>query len=127
MLRLDRAKKFKYDTSWILGEDIHFLSEYLEGQDYQNLPDSLYYYSEFDSVSKLKIWNGYKQLLRDHYSKRNNKLYCKQILKMLAFLLISPFVSVEYFIKRRGISLTDEELCYFEKEMRPIITSNEQK
>ena len=69
MLITQRAKLFKYNSSLKSGEDADFLERYLKDGTYYLDPNILYYYSEFDSVTKQKILKSYRIRLSDNIKK----------------------------------------------------------
>src|SRR5690606_5866296 len=59
LVLLDHAKSIKYDMSLKYAQDTDFFSRYLIDKEYLVLNRILYYYSEYESVSKLKVFRTY--------------------------------------------------------------------
>lgn len=121
ILRTNRAKQFKFNTTWKLGEDVNFLQQYLTGTKFAQQKDNLYYYSEFDSVTKRKILDGYIRLFKESVSCKKIKPVCVIALKLLTVIITYPFISIETIIKARGNKLSEDDLKYFETNLRPLI------
>lgn len=124
LLRTKLAQNYKYDINLSLGEDADFLKRYLKNKYYATQEKALYYYSEFDSVSKNKILKTYKQLLSKFIRDRNYTSIIKMIIKYNLFYISSPFFTIESILKRRGEKPGQSEVDYFETSIRPIINSS---
>lgn len=116
MLILERAKLFKYNLSLNLGEDADFLSRYLKGCKIFLDPYILYYYSEFDSVSKKKILDSYRgkiiTYIKDFKIKKafvNLAKYCIQRVRFI-------FYTTDHILSSRGKPLTEKEKLNFRLE-----------
>lgn len=124
MLLLDRAKHFQYNASLELGEDADFLSRYLIDCKYLKDPEILYYYSEFDSVSKEKILKSYR-IKAIEYIRR--KEYKKAFINGIKYVIQSvrfKYVSIEEIIASRGSTLSDSEKDRYEKDCKLLIHNN---
>lgn len=124
MLLLERAKKFQYNASLNLGEDADFLSRYLVGCKYLLDPEILYYYSEFDSVSKTKILSSYKIKALEYTKKMNLKKGITNCLKYFIQSIRFRYISIEKILASRGFALSDREKSRFEKECKSLIANN---
>lgn len=115
LLRREHATKFQYCPELLLGQDVDFLSKYLYKKKYINLPDVLYYYSEFDSVTKKKIQKTYKFYMQKYYNSkeyRNCLLYGAKLLYSYVFY---PFVNINSILMKRGNLPSNQELADYEK------------
>lgn len=121
MLLLKRAQQFQYNTSLNLGEDADFLSRYLIDCKYLLDPEILYYYSEFDSVSKTKILNSYKGKIFAYAKKRDYKKSFVNIIKYVVQRFRFMFISIESVLASRGSFLSDAEIEAFQLECRQIV------
>jgi glycosyltransferase involved in cell wall biosynthesis len=117
LLRMKRAKDFKYNMNLQLGQDTDFINRYMEDQKYIVLPNILYYYSEFDSVTLNKIQKTYKLNLLNSYRENELKSLLKNTFKYLVSLLVYPFLKIEFILKKRGEKLTDEEYLEYVKNV----------
>lgn len=113
LLRRSHAIKFSYNTSLQLSEDTDFLRRYLDGQRYISLPDVLYYYSEFDSVTKKKIRKSYAYIIRMSFSTKDYNTFVYYTIKYLLACILHPFLSTGFILKRRGKEPTEKELREF--------------
>ena len=121
ILRADRAKLFHFNLAMQLGEDRDFLEQYLDGQKYMQIPDVLYYYSEFDSVSKNKIRKSYILEIRKSIKLGRVRPLLVSLMKLVYSWIVFPFVSTDSIIRRRGSDLSLEEQNQFEKDYRQIL------
>lgn len=127
MLRTVIAKNNSYATTLNYGEDQDFLKKYLCGyKEYFYMTTPLYYYSEFDSVTKKKILESYVNRFKHNISKHNLKQSMLLLFKIISFVLVSPFVSINQILKRRGYSPNSDEIQDFEELIKPIILSVEE-
>ncbi len=119
MLILEDAKRIKYCIKFKYGEDMEFLGRYLNGKYYASLDVVLYYYTEFESVKKIKVIKTYFFGLRKI---RNSEMrvglkireYLKKMGRILVYIILYPVVSVDYFLKKRGMEATSEMKTEFE-------------
>lgn len=122
MFRTVIAKNNSYATTLNYGEDQDFLRKYLYGyKEYFYMTTPLYYYSEFDSVTKKKILESYINRFKHNISKHNAKQSILLLFKIISFALVSPFVSINQILKRRGYSPNTHEIQDFEELIKPII------
>ncbi len=123
ILRMDMAKKLKYNKSLKQGEDGDFLKRYLLGKKYIKQQEVLYYYSMFDSVSKVKLISDTLCHIRN-YKKEGEYLNCiilliKLLLQKICFL----FLDIKTILSFKGESPTDEEILQYKKNCYPYIKS----
>lgn len=120
MLRTKKAQHFKYNTYLSLGQDIDFLRRYLDGCKYMSLDKVLYYYSEFDSVTKKKIRKAYKLYCVKFFYAREYLNSFLSLLKYIYSVLFFPFINIESLLKRRGVKPSSEELKDYNKYCKYI-------
>lgn len=113
MLRLADAKKVSYNPELRYAEDMDFLERYLNGRKYALMPEVLYYYSEFESVTKnKKIKTYFYNLTRLKNSSRSfgqkAKAYRNTIVKLGINFLLYPFVSSAFYLNRIGKAADNE-------------------
>lgn len=121
MLRAKRAKGLKYNKSLKLGQDVDFLRRYMKGIKFLTLPFPLYYYSEYDSVSKKKIKRTYKLNMLKYFKDKEYKNSFVNLLKLIYAIIIYPFIKIETILKKRGRALSAEEEKDFQKYCGSII------
>lgn len=128
MLLLSEAKKHKFNLIMKRGQDMDFLRRYLDKKKYTTSDLPLYYVSEFDSITKKKILYTYYLDLRNSFTlnaliftKIKNSLTI--FLKLVYFLLLYPFVSINYFLNKRGREANDYEKNEFEKCVNLLINN----
>ena len=102
MIRRNIIASHKYDRSIDYGEDVDFISRCVNGRKYAVLNEVLYYYSEFDSMSIVKLKKAYKEI----YNREKNM---KTYFKYLCYAYIAPILGIDFFIKRRGKIPTDNQ------------------
>lgn len=126
LVLLDHAKSIQYDLTLKYAQDTDFFSRYLRDKQYLVLNKILYYYSEYESVSKLKVFKTYfftLSIIRkkniDFVSK--TKEYIKNILKILIYIVLAPFVSVDFFLDRRGNKPSSEMAIEYNKIMDQLM------
>lgn len=113
LLRRDHAIKFSYNNRLKLGEDLDFLCRYLQGKHYIILPDALYYYSEFDSVTKKKIRRSCQIHLREAYFNKQYGYSALCAIKYIILFTYHAFFTTTFILKQRGTKPTESELSDF--------------
>lgn len=121
MLITERAQKFRYNYNLNFGEDADFLRRYLKGGSYYLDPNILYYYSEFDSVTKQKILSSYKNRMFYTASKGNLYAATQICIKYLIQYFRFKFISTDEALSSRGKQLSNEEEIDFHLECEPFI------
>ena len=124
MLITQRAKLFKYNSSLKSGEDADFLERYLKDGTYYLDPNILYYYSEFDSVTKQKILKSYRIRLSDNIKKTNILEVIELSIKYLVQSIRFRFLSIEQILSQRGKKLSEQENIDYLQECRPLLSRN---
>jgi glycosyltransferase involved in cell wall biosynthesis len=119
MVFLKFAKNIKYNQHLNASEDIDFLNKLLIKKKYFILNEILYYYFEFESLSYLKtIDYNYNSIKRIIINRNNTNKFLKQLiykfLRMLFYIVFYPILGKEFFLKRRGIKPTSEQIKTFD-------------
>jgi len=115
MIRLPEAKRFKYDARLNVSEDRDYFSRYLDGKQYQNIPEILLYYLVPKSTSYLKILKYTSfEIQRGFFLFGKNKkaalrIIFKSGIKWIVYALSIPFLGTEFFLSRRGKPLPVED------------------
>ncbi|HTO14550.1 MAG TPA: glycosyltransferase family 2 protein [Edaphocola sp.] len=127
MLILKDAKNTGYNKSFKYSQDMEFLDRYLNGKYYSSMNEIVYYYSEFDSVSKAKVIKTYFYVLRKiRNSEMSLRLKIKEYIqilgKIIIYSILYPFVSVEFFLKKRGVEAIPEMKAEFKNVIKKIRT-----
>lgn len=121
MMRTDRAKQFQYNPTLKYGEDLDFLRKYLKGQVLAKTSEVLYYYSEFDSVSKRKLLKAYLIMAKTFFKSGNYMMASKRFAKYIIQSVRFCFLSKDDIIKSRGTELNAKELADFNQYVKPYI------
>jgi len=119
MIRLPEAKSFKYNSKLNYAEDIDYFSRYLDGKQYQSLPEVLLYYLVPESGSYLEILQktGF-ELKRGIFLFAENKraslrIMFKSGIKWIAYAISIPLLGTKFFLNRRGNPLPEEDKNIF--------------
>lgn len=123
ILRANRAKSISFNPTMQLGEDRDYLEKYLAGQYYMEIPNILYYYSEFDSVNKAKIRKSYYLEIKKNFRLRSIKALIICTMKLIYSIVVFPFISTRRIIQRRGRELSSDEMTSFDTECNQVIKS----
>lgn len=123
MLIGKKAKQLEYNPYMKLGQDVDFLNRYLSNNDFYELKDVLYYYSEFDSVNKKKIRRTYKLMMVNKWKNRRIKESLIYSLKLIYSFFVFPFISTDSILEKRGRELTETELLEYKHNCKSIIDS----
>lgn len=114
MVYLDRAKQIGYNLKLKYAQDTDFFTRYIHEGYYANISEGLYFYSEYESVTKIKTikTNFYVLQLYSSYFKYAPvyviKSNIKQLVKVSVKILLYPFVSAEFYLNKRGKMLNSE-------------------
>ncbi|SDZ40613.1 Glycosyltransferase involved in cell wall bisynthesis [Rhodonellum ikkaensis] len=126
MVFLNRAKSIGYNFSLKYAQDTDFFMRYLDDYEYVNISNTLYYYSEFESVTKFKILatNYYGLLLYSQFISRSPFFVFKRMVinlfKIGFKILIIPFVSSKVFLYKRGLPPSDKVYRDFNSTVKLI-------
>ena len=123
MLWGEKARRVHFDERMLLGEDRDYLERYLSGESFLEVPDVLYYYSEFDSVGKKKILKTYWLNIRKYARITDWKHMALYLLKYIYASVVYPFVPIDRILMRRGRPLTDGEQERFQRDCIPLLDS----
>lgn len=122
MIRLKWVQYSKYNSNLNASEDVDFFSDYLKGNNYFISKNLHYYYYEFESISYFKtIEYSFNNLKRIFFSrsKMKNSLFIKELIvvsfKLVFYVFFYHLFGKNYFIKKRGIKPTDEQVAEFDK------------
>lgn len=122
MLKCKHARQVRY-KQLNAGEDMDYFNRLLVDCKYRNIPEVLYYYSEFDSVtySKLLEYGSIEYVNSFKQSKRDLKKMLKNIFKahirMVYYVIVPLFMGTNYIVEKRGRKATDEERNEFKKTL----------
>lgn len=131
MVRSSHAKKITYDHGLNVGEDFDYISRYLDGGKYANLPFPYYYYLTGTytgakiisyQVKSLKMW---KKLICNGAFRRGCNGLLQSVMKICVYTFLIPILGADRLMNFRGhgASLTDEQNNEFEKQLKKIINS----
>ena len=109
MLRTNEAKRYGYNLYMQYGQDQDFLQRYLDGRQYVELPDVLYYYSEFDSVNRKKIKRTHWICFKNAFAKRDLKEAAIRLIKLAVCVVTHPFMTDEQILLKRGSAPTEKQ------------------
>lgn len=121
MLYGEQARRLEYNPMMKFGQDRDFLERYLKGKKFAEMPDVLYYYSEFDSVNKRKIERTYKLNAKKYIKEHKVKASIIASLKYLYSLMVFPFVPIESILLKRGRVLMMEQEKAYAKDCKSIV------
>lgn len=97
-------------------EDTYFLTRYYaRNPRYYSIPKALYYYNEFDGLSKGDTLMSYLQQMAIGIQARDVKTFVLNLAKFGVSLFILPFISMQKRAARRGRPATPEETAEFNK------------
>ena len=122
MFRNPQVDTCRFHEQMNFSEDQYFLTGYFRQQPtFYSMPDALYYYSEFDSVTKSKIRLSYLQNIRIYHHQHMPLVALTFLLKYLYSILIFPFLDTEDIVARRGTPATPEERDRFNLYGRTLL------
>lgn len=126
MIMLPDAKYIKYNLNLKYAQDTDYFVRYMDNKLYINIEDVLYFYSEFNSVTKSKILKTYYYVIRNNIltfksnPAKSVKEFLINSLKFVYTAVLSPFVSKDYFLKNRGAYPDKIELQKFNDALKRI-------
>lgn len=123
------AKSIRFDYRLQHAQDTDFLTKYLNvGQSYIVQDEVLYYYSEYESVTSIKILKTYYfHLIQLLSNQRGFTLVISFFLKLIKFIilcLIIPFTGVEYILNKRGRKVNKREEEIYKEELKANLYEN---
>lgn len=115
MIRLKEALQFQYNPRLNAGEDIDYFSRYNDGRNIITTDRVLYYYSEASSTYKKFMQYSFETLkqaivLMNRKPYAGTKLLAKNIIRYIIVFIATPFLGVDFFIKRRGKDANNEQI-----------------
>ena len=126
IIKLKRAKQLIFNKKLKHAQDTDFIARYLRKGNYIITDEVLYYYSEFISVTGLKILRTYwYDFLRNSFTVKESiytylQISIKIILKFLVTLILLPITGTNFFLKRRGHNPSHFEKIEFEKVIKLV-------
>ena len=124
MLRMERAKKCSFNPSLKFGEDAYFLKQYLENTSFYSQYETLYYYSEFDSVTKSKILKTNINMFKYCLKQKKYKDTFNFILSFPKLFIGLSLLPLSKILERRGYMPSAAEIHYFNNQILPIIKNS---
>lgn len=121
MMKGDRARMYRYNPLQKFGEDQEFLRRYLKEQKFILLPDILYYYSEFDSVTKKKIKQTYIFSMKRSFMDGKFHMFIECLFKLIYSNIVFPFIPVEKILLRRGYQPNEVQVDSYKRDCQSII------
>lgn len=121
MVILNDAKMVGYDLGLKFAQDTDFFERYLNEKTYNVINEVLYYYSEFDSVTGVKIVETYNFKLKRILKKFKSfpvKVIFHLIIWLIKYLIIRSLVLVgleKILLKNRGNNPSKEDTQQFNK------------
>lgn len=132
MVRCPRAKEIPYDHTLDVGEDFDYISRYLDGGIYANLPLPYYYYLTGTYTGakiisyQVKILKMWKKFLCNGAFKRGCIGLLQSVIKICAYAVLLPILGVDrmMYLRGHGITLTEKQIRDFEEQKKHIIDNN---
>lgn len=132
MIKLEKAKKIKYNPNLDAGEDVDFLSRYLNGGYYQHIPYPYYYYYVSNTNTPYKkilhyTANEFKRgafMFKKGIVKGGLRVMTKSTFKWLVYAVVLPFVGENFFLKRRNKPINDNEKDEFNRQLSKTKNQN---
>lgn len=121
VFRADKAKKITYNPCLKLGQDFDFIQRYLDGGKYISVDEVLFYYNEYDSVTKKKIRRTYRLLGVQNLAKGHYRNAFVFLAKYVVSAPLFAFMSTQSILNRRGREASEAERAAFTRECRDII------
>lgn len=121
MVRLEEAKKCKFNLKLNMAEDNDFTGRLLHDRYFLTTGETLYYYSEFVSVTGRKVLASYYYDVIYHFGLlkygvwTNLKSVFLTAAKFVVTAVLLPFKGVEFFLRKRGVLPDALEIAEFEQ------------
>lgn len=128
MIKLKKAVKISYNQNLDAGEDVDFLSRYLNNGHYKHMPYPYYFYYVSNKNTP------YKKIL--HYTAHNVKrgiymlgnasvmsalkVIIKASFKWILYAVLLPILGENFFLRRRNVPISEEEKTMFEQQLAII-------
>ena len=129
MVYLARAKKIEYNFKLKYAQDTDFFMKYADNQFCANIEEPLYFYSEYESVTKEKILktNYYGIILFSSFFYKSpfhvTKKIVKNLFKIGVKIIIYPFVDANFYLNKRGANLTEKQQTDFKNILEGVLKS----
>ncbi|MFV0226375.1 glycosyltransferase family 2 protein [Empedobacter falsenii] len=127
MVYLERAKKIEYNFKLKYAQDTDFFMKYADNKYCANIEEPLYFYSEYESVTKEKILktNYYGIILFSSFFYQSpfhvTKKIVKNLFKIGGKIIIYPFVDANFYLNKRGANLTEKQQTDFKNILEGIL------
>lgn len=132
MMRLPETAGISYNLKLNASEDVDFISRYLENRMYMGIPNAYYYYyvsEDTTTYSKMLAYTGNEMRrglqLTDKSLKAGCKVTLKALIKWIIYALAIPLIGVNFFLKRRGSSISPEEFRIYNEQYQ-LVSSHSQ-
>lgn len=128
MIRLKKAVKISYNQNLDAGEDVDFLSRYLNNGNYKHMPYPYYFYYVSNKNTP------YKKIL--HYTAHNVKrgiymlgnasvisafkVIIKASFKWMLYAVLLPILGENFFLKRRNVPISQDEETMYKHQLSMI-------
>ena len=124
MIRMSKAKNIQYNAKLSATEDIDYLSKYLDGGKYLNIPDIMYYYlvtNETTTYRKILQFT-WDEIRRGFFVYKKKKSYSLLIItrtlcKWLIYACFIPVLGVNFFLRKRGVTPSQKEIKIFKEQL----------
>lgn len=128
MIKLRRACEISYNEKLDAGEDLDFLSRYLDEGYYMHIPYPYYFYyvSNKNTPYKKILHYTAHDIKRGFYMFKGNarkaalKVIIKGMMKWSGYALLLPILGESFFLKRRNSPISLEEKDMYEKQLAYI-------
>jgi glycosyltransferase involved in cell wall biosynthesis len=126
VLKLDLCKNLKFNLKLKHAQDTDFLQKYLPGRKYIAMDEILYYYSEFESVTKYKVLRTkyfgiiYHASLFTRKPVQSTFRIAKNIAKITALLIAYPFIKDRHLLNQRGAKANPLQIAEFNSILNTI-------
>lgn len=121
MIINQRAALFSYNLRLNVGEDYDFISKYLDGRYYMNIPEPLYYYRIGDTTRKKLLYFTKENIRAGFYLFQRNKkaginIICASSIKYIVYWVLTLIMPAKCILYRRGEQITSENKKIFERD-----------
>lgn len=131
LVLLSLAKEINFDQRLKYAQDTDFLIKYLSiGKSFIIQDQILYYYSEYNSVSKNKILitNFYGLIVYKQFFKTRPLFAIARVLitisKIIMKILVYPFVDAEFYLSKRGKAPNLQDIQNYNDTLELVATEN---
>lgn len=124
MIRRERSILYNYDRRLDVGEDLDYISRYLDGSFYININEPLYFYRLANLSRNKLLYYAKEDVRRGTVLYERNKLsgvkvIFLQTIKLIVYFLVTLFMEPSFFLNKRDASLSkiDAEMFYDELKL----------